>query len=1367
MNFIYPQVVAFFLLWCGASLGSADVYYVSANGSCFNATSPCHDFNTYLKLPAQYFQSDTTFIFLPGKHIINISIPNIHNLIDFELVGVGDFSEYSIDGNVKQYGFDSYNMDSTITYNSSSSIIICNIPTFFSFNNMVRLTIANLTILDCGLSSAAAMVMNNINSAIMDGVSIQNSTGYGILGTNVIGESQVARSSFIGNNQYVKSMLQKNYISNQTCNPIIEYWNNGALDVDSSLYMGGNFLMQYTDGAGKDASSLLIFSCLFSLGLNLDYGNSTSTALYGTGLELNTQVSYMANIHVNLTNITSYRNQAYYGAGINIVLSPPLMPPITVENIRMISGVAFYGGGISYLIAGINPTSNTGITQITFSNSIFTNNYAQMKGSSLYVVSQNQQLQNNNSILNISLSAGLITCEVGYSSLDVQVTSSSVVLSASKVLWQSASLANAAVFSGNSNLSSIFNVYQCSFSNSGLLISIKNSMLYSFGCNFSDAAVGIESYFSTVILQGVIVTNSTIQLNDCILVGSGYIIARGQSQLHATSSKLVFSNNLHGAIQLFSSTLTIQNSDVHFLFNSAENGGALYLNQSMVKFIDSSVQFEGNKADLGGAVYLFQSNTSFISSKLQCSSNTAKYLGGCMYLRSSTLSLQNTSSTVFSQNEAFSGGGALFFMSDSILDIIAPSKIEFINNSAFVSGGAMYVQDYLDPQSICFYSLSDSNGTLHNPNILLSFQNNSAPSGQVLYGGYIDTCTPRASIYNAGSSAIFDAVFKTGDSPDAVSSPPFTICKCPMLNSSVCSPVDPFSRPLYPGQEIVISFVATGQRNGRAPAVVLPVIYSNSSGPIILTPLLTENICYNYSIPHYLNGTSVTVVTQSSYELNDIPFSNITITTTLLPCPLGFSLNWTNSSLNNVSYCQCSPILNGMVTQCNVTDVSIQKVTQYVWIGTTLDGTVAYSEYCLQEVCQNSSVFLPEDLTSQCTDGHTGVMCSRCESNLSITLGLPNCQECTNYYLLLLIVFAAMGVIFVALLFVLNLTVFTGTINGLLWYTFVVNINYFIFFNTDVLNRYGAVLFIFAAWFNFDFGIILCFYDGMDMYSYTWLQLAFPTFIFSLIGVIITCANYSRSISKLCRPNAVPVLATLIYISLSKLVTVSVAALSPVPIVSANGKHWMWMHDGNIGYLDVKHIPLAAFALVLLLLVIFPYTALLLFSPWLQRFSDMKCLMWINKLKPFLDNYQAPYKDQFRYWAGATLLFRFILCIITTYYSNDPDVILVTIIVLHVSIILVAGITVYKNWILSMLESFFHINITIMATLLLFNRQKYKYSTAIVVWLGVGSSLLCFVGILAYHIFRYLICTARKPQQNRYEEDIIQAPERDLLLEDD
>ena len=41
------------------------------------------------------------------------------------------------------------------------------------------------------------------------------------------------------------------------------------------------------------------------------------------------------------------------------------------------------------------------------------------------------------------------------------------------------------------------------------------------------------------------------------------------------------------------------------------------------------------------------------------------------------------------------------------------------------------------------------------------------------------------------------------------------------------------------------------------------------------------------------------------------------------------------------------------------------------------------------------------------------------------------------------------------------------------------------------------------AWVNLDFGIEICFYNGMDTYSKTWLQFVFPVYIWVLVGLMI------------------------------------------------------------------------------------------------------------------------------------------------------------------------------------------------------------------------------------------------------------------------
>ncbi len=122
-----------------------------------------------------------------------------------------------------------------------------------------------------------------------------------------------------------------------------------------------------------------------------------------------------------------------------------------------------------------------------------------------------------------------------------------------------------------------------------------------------------------------------------------------------------------------------------------------------------------------------------------------------------------------------------------------------------------------------------------------------------------------------------------------------------------------------------------------------------------------------------------------------------------------------------------------------------------------------------------------------------GVLCGECVAGLSLVLATSNCKECSNLYLLLLIPFALAGILLVALILVLNITIATGNIHGIIFYANIVAANRAIFFPS--LNNF---LTIFVSWVNLDLGIDTCFYDGMNSQAKVLLQLTFPTYLFFL-----------------------------------------------------------------------------------------------------------------------------------------------------------------------------------------------------------------------------------------------------------------------------
>ena len=150
-------------------------------------------------------------------------------------------------------------------------------------------------------------------------------------------------------------------------------------------------------------------------------------------------------------------------------------------------------------------------------------------------------------------------------------------------------------------------------------------------------------------------------------------------------------------------------------------------------------------------------------------------------------------------------------------------------------------------------------------------------------------------------------------------------------------------------------------------------------------------------------------------------------------------------------------------------------------------------------------------------------------------------MKCTNIQQLLLLPFALAGIALVLLLLICKLTVAAGTINELIFYANIVTVNRAIFFPPNQTNI--LTVFITCNWVNLDLGIEVCFFDGMDEYSKTWLQFIFPLYVWSLIVLIIIASEYSSRISRLFGSNPVAVLATLFLLSYGKLLHTVITAM--------------------------------------------------------------------------------------------------------------------------------------------------------------------------------------------------------------------------------
>ena len=108
---------------------------------------------------------------------------------------------------------------------------------------------------------------------------------------------------------------------------------------------------------------------------------------------------------------------------------------------------------------------------------------------------------------------------------------------------------------------------------------------------------------------------------------------------------------------------------------------------------------------------------------------------------------------------------------------------------------------------------------------------------------------------------------------------------------------------------------------------------------------------------------------------------------------------------------------------------------------------------------------------------------------------------------------------------------------------------------------------VFISWLNLKLGIETCFYDGMDIYAYSWFQFLFPFYVWFLVGCIILACCYSQSIAKRFGKNSVAVLATLLLMSYSKILSAVILPLTWTSLTyysaSNETQSMVWLYDAS------------------------------------------------------------------------------------------------------------------------------------------------------------------------------------------------------------
>ena len=852
----------------------------------------------------------------------------------------------------------------------------------------------------------------------------------------------------------------------------------------------------------------------------------------------------------------------------------------------------------------------------------------------------------------------------------------------------------------------------------------------------------------------LLVSNTTFSNNIAQFAGGGIYLKQKQSLSSCNKENIAFKN------VTFNNNLVVKANFGGVAFHSINFMVTDYLHherpQYYLTLTNCSIHnnsVDHNNTDGSGTGTIFtKSNHYFKLDNTAIFNNTATGLLGM----SSNIILSHNITIV---NNTGSSGGGLLLCQNAVMYLEAYTNVTIAYNTAYHTGGGMCVEtDYLESKPICFFQVGHDpliNSTL-TKTINITLHNNHADyAGDNIFGGSIDYCYMIDSPKHKANKSpeMYQALFTVLSnkySLSSVTSPPRRVCSC-QNDRPNCKKSNSHDSPLhlFPGESFPIEVVLVGQHTGTVPGTVRATLkhddsrFERGKNLSILNIPNTRCTVLQYTI---YTSHSHEVLELGVQHLGDISgfaqshqYNRYSIDITIKECPLGFT-----QTSGNGSHCDCNSLFSELDSHmtCNIKDQSIQRVPP-IWIGyvrlTNGSVTVAYHKHCPLDYCKNTGVNIHstnETLSqdTQCAYNRTGVMCGSCSAGLSVVLGSSECHYCSNYWLLLHIPMAVLGVLLICLLTMLNITIADGTLSGLIFYCNIIWNNISVFFPGKNITFMTVLLKMFLSLINMDIKVTLCLFDGMDAYSKTWLQYGFPLYLWLITGVLVYLGG---KCSWIVRRNMVKVMATLILLSYARLLTTVTKALQVSYINLPNGNYEQrWFIDGNIQYFKGKHIPLALFA-ALFSLFLFLFALCLFLIQCLQKVSHSKVFSWVNYFKPVLDAYTGPFTASGRFWTGLLLLLRILLFVVSAVNTTDNPRIMLSIIVITVICLLCIAwmlpTGLYRHRKFNTLECIFLLNLGVLSSLL-FVYTDESFHSMIITNTFVSISLLTFLGIIVYHI---------------------------------
>ena len=643
---------------------------------------------------------------------------------------------------------------------------------------------------------------------------------------------------------------------------------------------------------------------------------------------------------------------------------------------------------------------------------------------------------------------------------------------------------------------------------------------------------------------------------------------------------------------------------------------------------------------------------------------------------------------------------------------------------------------HYNPNHYCLFQYIASNNTSNSPpptdHYNITFIDNSEFDETTIFNNYMSLyhfnvhCKwlPNAAYLGYHAGTINEKIFKIPDHYGAFTTHT-RICLCSSDNKYNCS-IDEIG-PVYPGQVLQTKMSLPGIKD-------MSFVYIETAAASL--PKTACKVAHQTDMTNMLNEVcktlKFTIVSNSSKECElfltaqpDMHTVYDAFYVKLMKCPIGFILS------NGV--CNCDPLLTRSslhIDTCYIDHIAIRRPANS-WISSlSLTNITKYSlsttcpmDYCLP----HSSALNLSNPDSQCQFNRSGILCSQCQHGLSMVFGSSRCMKCTNVHILITLIVIVAGIVLVVLLYLLNLTVTNGTINGIIFYANIVSINDSVFLVNDNVFK---PLKVFISFINLDLGIETCYYNGMDSYAKMWLQLFFPLYLILIVTFIIIASRYSYRIQRLTYTRSLPVLATLFllsYTGILRAVSTVLFSYSTITELPSGHQQLVWSIDASVPLFGVKFTILFITCLVLFLILI-PFNFILMFTRWLSKFK------MINHFKSLLDAFHESNKIIYYYWIAVHIAIRNIFLAL---YTVSASIRLTTSAMLLVYFSATTGyVQPYNSKFVNIQELVLLINLTVLYGVGI-SYQNKSSTFSITANVMISTMLLHFNIIVLYHFFTY------------------------------